>query len=175
MSYTIIFDKDAQSYLVETPTEGVKKKLKRTRTDLGYAIMTYIKDRVRRKGMGAYGPLKGYSTKPFRFKKGKKPMWDDEELDGTVIKGGYKEYRDSVGIPSAHFTFSNMGNAWNDWDFKVNADGTIFIGFTDPVNIEAANHAADNGRPDMFDINEAELARVLDGIIDTFEKEMIGE
>lgn len=175
MSYEITLDKDAMQYIVDTPTEGAKRKLKKFRRDIGYEISHYIKQRILKRGMGAYGPLKGYSTKPFKFRKGKKRMWEEDNLNGQVIKGGYLEYRNMVGIPSQHFMFSNMGNAWNDWDFSVDdSTGQVVIGFSDVNNAEAARQAMDNGRPDMFELNDNELNMILGKLIDDFEYSIIG-
>lgn len=130
-----------------------------------------IRERVSKRGLGAHGPLKGYSQKPLKMFKGTKPRKTPARGWGSYHEGGYKQYRDELGMPSDIFVFSNIGTAWKDWRASDNGSGPIAFGFANGLNNMAADAAQDNGRPDMFEpddnmMDEAAQA-LLDSILDS--------
>jgi hypothetical protein len=142
-----------------------RKKLDRMkiRKEIAQQIKEYIMERVNVRGQGANGKLKGYSTKPLRIHKpdaGQKPMQKPARGWASFHKGGYKQYRDEAGLISNKFVFSNKGAAWRDWmKATQEPDGPLRFGFSDSLNVMAADEAIENGREDMLDLNSIELNR----------------
>ena len=145
-----------------------------------------IQERVQRRGEGANGPVKGYSETPLLMKaenagrvkpiilpstnRGhenktrRTPMRDSEGAKWVYYGRGYGQYKRETGQESELFTFTNKGNAWRDFKtlgIEVTADGVpdAAIGFTRPENNMAADKAVNDGRPDLFDAGEAEVAK----------------
>lgn len=182
MSYNFEYDTNAKKLVYGGPTSTAGKRtikqrrLRKFRRDLGYEAARYIRLRVSKQGRGSTKQLKLYSENDFFFKKSPKAMWDEKSFIGKLVFGGYKAYREKVGLQTGHFAFENTGNAWADWDFTVNDEsGVVAIGFSDPINAEAAEAAMRNGRPDMLDLSDQEMQMILDKIIDTFEDEILGD
>jgi hypothetical protein len=131
------------------------------RKEIAQRIKQHIMDRVSLKGQGADGKLKGYSTNSipiFKPGAGQKPMQKPPRGWGAFYEGGYKEYRDDAGLVSNKFVFSNKGAAWRDWmKATQEPEGPLRFGFSDSLNVEAADAAIENGREDMLDLNAGEL------------------
>lgn len=142
-----------------------RKKLDRMkiRKEVAQRIKEYIMERVSVRGQGANGKLKGYSTNAlpiFKPGAGQKPMQKPSRGWGAFYQGGYKQYRDEAGLISNKFVFSNKGAAWRDWmKATQEPDGPLRFGFSDSLNVEAADKAIENGREDMLDLNAIELNR----------------
>lgn len=142
-----------------------RKKLDRMkiRKEVAHRIKEYIMERVSIRGQGANGKLKGYSTNAlpiFKPGAGQKPMQKPSRGWGAFYQGGYKQYRDEAGLISNKFVFSNKGAAWRDWmKATQEPDGPLRFGFSDSLNVEAADKAIENGREDMLDLNSIELNR----------------
>lgn len=131
-------------------------------------VASYIRDairiRVSQRGSGADGALKGYSSRPLVVEKGilkskRKPArgWN------SFHPGGYKQYRQELGLTSELFVFSNKGAAWRDWRFfPLVLRGPIAFGFASAANDEAAVAAVLNGRPDMFEPGDVEMDQAAD-------------
>lgn len=140
-----------------------RKKLDRMkiRKEVAQRIKEYIMERVSIRGQGANGKLKGYSTNAlpiFKPGAGQKPMQKPSRGWGAFYQGGYKQYRDEAGLISNKFVFSNKGAAWRDWmKATQEPDGPLRFGFSDSLNVEAADKAIENGREDMLDLNANEL------------------
>lgn len=142
-----------------------RKKLDRMkiRKEVAELIKQHIMSRVNTEGRGANGKLKGYSTNAlpiFKPGAGQKPMQKPSRGWGAFYQGGYKQYRDEAGLISNKFVFSNKGAAWRDWmKATQEPDGPLRFGFSDSLNVEAADKAIENGREDMLDLNSIELNR----------------
>ncbi len=130
----------------------------RIRRDIAELIKMHIRVRVGREGRGADGTLKGYSTNPLVLTKGEKSRRTPRRGWGSFHKGGYKQYREELGMEAEKFVFDNKGAAWRDWmQATQEPTGPLTFGFANAKNLMAADAAVDNEREDMFDLNSAEL------------------
>lgn len=141
---------------------------------LGNLIRNYVYERVSIRGLGYnQQPLAGYSTRPIAIPSdgitGPKPM--RPPVGGVVsasgrssyFKGGYREYRENLGLVSDRFVFTNMGNAWKDWRYirEESAVRPIQVGFTKKENQDAAEGAESRGRPRMFEVSDQEVSQFV--------------
>lgn len=146
---------------------------------LGVAVIVRdgIRLRVSQTGQGETGTLSGYSTNPVVATVSElgKPKKVPPRGWGSFYKGGYKQYREEVGLVSDIFVFSNKGNAWRDWKFFPLVDsGDIEFGFSSGANSTAADQAIDRGRPDMFGADEALLDEAAQKLLDTLLDKIYG-
>jgi len=147
----------------------------RVRKAMADAIKMRIRVRVGMNGMGADKKLAGYSENPLVLERGAKRRLEPSRGWGSFHKKGYKQYREEVGLVSGLFGFDNKGGAWRDWmEATQPATGPMQFGFANSLNFMAAEAAIDGAakgpRPDMFDLNVAELEDIgieyLEGVLD---------
>ena len=74
--------------------------------------------------------------------------------------GGYKEYRESVGLRADRFGWDNKGKGWKDWAAVRRPGAAAVVGFGQLQNFESANFA-EAKRPDMWDVNDEEVDRAV--------------
>lgn len=169
------------SIKVEGSATYGRKRLDRMkiRKQVAELIKQHIMERVNNRGQGANGKLKGYSTNPlpiFKPGAGQKPMQKPSRGWGAFYKGGYKQYRDEAGLVSSKFVFSNKGAAWRDWmKATQEPEGPLRFGFSDSLNVAAADEAIENGREDMLDLNSNELDKFGQGYIELALEQIWGE
>jgi len=157
------------------------KRIVRTRS--GLWIKNHIQERVSKRGMGADGPLAGYSGKPLwmehhgsppRIKpiirpKGQKGKRTYRRLGGPgksglykFWPGGYRQYKRETGQVYSKFTMTNKGHFWRDWKIiqgRNKAEGDVLIGWNRSENAKAASEAVENkpSRQSMFELNPGEM------------------
>lgn len=123
----------------------------------------YIRNRIQKRGMGAEGRLKGYSTRPVKVSQG---LLTKRVPAGGFPKhysGGYKEYREDVGLQTSHFAFTNTGYSMSTFAGETRAgdpSSPIFVGFTDGRSVKAADAAIERDREHMFAVNDKELDKL---------------
>jgi hypothetical protein len=123
----------------------------------------HIRKRIQQRGQGAGGQkLAGYSTRPVKVNHG---LLRKKEPSGGLpkrYKGGYKEYREDVGLQTDNFAFTNTGYSMSNFGHLNPGGDSIDIGFTDANSDQAAQDAVDRGREQMFDVDDKELDRVTE-------------
>jgi len=149
----------------------------------GNRIRTIIRNRVSKHGLGKSGQLKGYSTKPIRISRipqaGRKPyvppVGGKPGAKSVFYPGGYKAYRRSVGLRATRFILSNTGDFWRDFRYLRDGrpDGDVKIGVMDSLNADVIEYT-EKGRPDIFELNEIEITRVGEEILDALEQTFLG-
>lgn len=146
------------------------------RQDIAVGIRDAIRIRVRDKGSGPDGVLRGYSTTPLVVEPGtlkpkRKPVRGWYAFHG----GGYKQYRQELGLVSELFVFSNRGTAWKDWRFfPIEERGPIAFGFAASANSQAADEAVRRGREDMFAPGDPEMNQAADQLLNTILDKVFG-
>lgn len=147
-----------------------------------------VRDRVQQLGRGPDGAvLPGYSTntiwvsqfnglKPKRRPRKSKRLKKFNNRNNWVglYMGGYKQYREAVGLPTSGFYFSNFGTAWRHFGAitprpirRVGSAGFIWhvdIGFRRSQDAIAAKEAEEK-RPRMFQWGRQEAQAYLDYVL----------
>lgn len=139
------------------PTDFVRVK---ARSTLGQWLGRMLRDRIRNKGMGAEGALEGYSTKPTRVTNGYLNKRQPPEGLPKVYPGGYKQYREEVGLQTRRFDFTNTSYSLDNFSGDVSGSdpsSSIEVGFHDMRSVMAADSAVARGRSDMFALSDKEL------------------
>lgn len=160
-------------------------------------IRNEIQERVQRRGEGAGGRVKGYSTGPMLLKAenagrmkpiilpstqrehaGKTKRTATRDATGAkwvFYRGGTEQYKRETGQVFDRFTLTNKGALWRDWrvlGVVVAADGVVDagIGFSRKENADAAGKAEADGRPDLLDVGSAEVERAEQEALDFIMK-----
>jgi hypothetical protein len=146
------------------------------RMSIAVLIRDRIRERVSKRGEGSTGPLKGYSTNPLVIEPGSlKPKRKPARGWYAFHGGGYKQYRQEIGLISDLFVFSNKGSAWRDWRyFALGQSGSIAFGFASAANTQAADEAIRRGRPDMFEPGDVEMNAAADKLLEILLQKMFG-
>ena len=180
---------------INLPTDFLLGKVtqKRIRISVGQAIANRIRHRVQKRGEGASGKLKGYSTNPrkmsisnqgrlkpivkpkariMRKSEGSKAVSRAQRV--AFFKGGYKQYREDVGLGSEKFILSNKGELWRDWKAGMDSPtGRVKVGFSRAANMIASDLAQNDGRGDMFEPGWHEIDAALEGVQEVIEKALL--
>lgn len=166
---------------------AVSQEFARDQEKLREEAAALVRDRVQRFGRGPDGAvLAGYSTntiwvsqqnglKPKRRPRKSKRLKQLNNRNNWVglYMGGYKEYREAVGLPTAGFYFSNFGTAWRHFGAiaprPIQRVGSGFIwrveiGFRRSQDAIAAAEAEEK-RPRMFQWGRQEAQAFLDYVL----------
>lgn len=138
----------------------------RLRRAIGKWLEEYIRDRVKNKGQGAYGTLRGYSDspvliawpRPSGLKRIKQPVGGVPTRQGMFFGKGYEEYKQMTGQVWDKFTLENTGDLWRDWKyFESNSlTAPILLGFSDAKNSYVADvERNEHGRPGIFALDKS--------------------
>jgi hypothetical protein len=145
------------------------------RKAISKTVVEGIRFRVSRTGQGGDGPLKGYSKNPLKMQKGPKPRLTPARGWGSYHPGGYKQYRQEVGLVSDIFVFSNKGAAWKDWRSNNAETGPLAFGFTNSLNNMAADAAVENDRLDMFDLDDKLADQLVEDMLEEILTDIYGK
>lgn len=88
------------------------------------------------------------------------------------FSGGYLEYRMKAGLDPTHFILRNLGDLWAD--FRVLMLGSfgrpMTIGVSKKRNAQAMNAAIENERPNLFLLDNSELAVLGQSVVKELNK-----
>jgi hypothetical protein len=166
---------------------AVFQEFKRSSPALQKAAVNIVKDRVQQEGVGPDGKvLVGYSTRPTRVQQlnelkpkrrprgGRDRTTSQNRNNWTMLyEGGYKEYRQKIGLRADAFYFSNFGTAWRHFGtmypsgFVREGAGfrwRLYIGFRRQEDQVAAADA-EIKRPGMFTVGPREAAAYCRSIL----------
>lgn len=125
------------------------------------------KDRIFAKGQASDGSQIGtYSTNPISISKSKQAR----QTGKTYFKGGYSEYKTSIGKNQGFVNLRNTDQMMMDYGVIQSGDN-VGLGFQNDVNRDKSNWMTDKYGKDIFDLNDREVDVSINVLLDEQTKE----